>query len=229
MTEIVPGIHSIDDSIGCNTYIIIDDGITLVDTGLRGNERNIYGCLEKLGYTPKDIRQIIVTHAHLDHINCLKRLKDDSGAQVMASAEDTDLIEGKKPIPVSGGLFGLVFSVLRLYYRYTPVKVDVQLKDGDEIPVIGGLKVVMLSGHSEGNLGLYCPPLKLVFSSDTIRVLDGRPAAPNPKFTYDMKSAINAIKRLSELSFDIMLPGHGKPIMRDASEKVMELYHELKH
>ena len=87
----------------------------------------------------------------------------------------------------------------------------------------------MLSGHSEGNLGLYSPSRKLIFSSDTIRVLDGRLAAPHPKFTEDMKSAVNAIKRMSELSFDIMLPGHGKPIMGSASEKVRELFHELKH
>lgn len=229
MTELVPGIHLIDNSIGCNTYIIIDNGITLVDTGLRGNEKNIYGCLQKLGYTPKDIRRIVITHAHLDHINCLYRLKSDSGAQVMAGETETDLIEGRKPLQVAGGVFGLIFSVLRIYYRYRPVKVDVKLKDGDAIDVLGGLTTVMLSGHSEGNLGLYSPRHRLIFSSDTIRVLDGKLSAPHPKFTADMASAINAIKRLSELDFSIMLPGHGKPIMDGASEKVRELFHELKH
>ena len=229
MTELVPGIHSVDNSIGCNTYVIIDDGITLVDTGLRGNEKNIYGCLKKLGYGPKDIKRIVVTHAHLDHINCLHHLKKDSGAQVLAGETEADYIEGRKPLQGDGGLFGLIFSILRIYYRYKPVHVDVKLKDGDTISVLGGAQVVLLSGHSEGNLGIYSPSHRLIFSSDTVRVLDGRPAAPNPKFTADMAGAIQAIKRLAELDFGVLLPGHGKPIMDGASEKVRELYHELKH
>ncbi|HTY89852.1 MAG TPA: MBL fold metallo-hydrolase [Methanocella sp.] len=229
MAELVPGIHLVDNSIGCNTYIIIDSGITLVDTGLRGNEKNIYGCLQKLGYTPKDIRRIIITHAHIDHINCLYRLKSDSGAQVFAGAAEADMIEGRKPLHAAGGLFGIFSGIMRIYYRYRPVNVDVKLREGDNIDVLDGLKVITLSGHSEGNLGLYSPQHSLVFSSDTIRVLDGRLAAPNPKFTADMAEAIDAIKRLSGLSFDIMLPGHGKPILSGASEKVRELYHEMKH
>lgn len=229
MTELVPGVHQVDNSIGCNTYIIIDNGVTLIDTGLRGNEKNIYGVLQKLGYTPKDIKRIIITHAHLDHINCLYRLKSDSGAQVMAGEGESDIIEGRKPLGVAGGLFGIFFSAMRLYYKYIPVDVDVKLKDGDAVDVFGGLKAVVLSGHSEGNMGLYSPQHSLIFSSDTIRVLDGKLAAPHPKFTADMPGAIKAIRRLSELDFKVMLPGHGKPIMEGASEKVRELYHELKH
>ncbi len=229
MVELVPGVHLVDDSIGCNAYILIDKGITLVDTGLRGNQKNIYRCLEKLGYVPKDIKRIIVTHAHLDHINCLHRLVEDTGARVMAGEADSDMIEGKRPLRVAGGLLGLVFGPLQLYYRYKPVKVDTGLRDGDVIDVLEGLKVVLLSGHSRGNLGLYSHSRGLVFSSDTLRVLNGRLAAPHPKFTENPGEAINAIKRLSELEFDALFPGHGKPVMGNASEKVKELYHELKH
>ena len=138
-------------------------------------------------------------------------------------------MEGKKPLHTAGGLFGAIFAALRLYYRYKPVKVDVILRDGDVIDVLGGIKAIMLSGHSEGNMGLYGQPRRLMFSSDTIRVMGDKLMPPHPRFTEDPKSAISAIKRLSELDFNIMLPGHGKPIMSNASEKVKELYGELKH
>jgi glyoxylase-like metal-dependent hydrolase (beta-lactamase superfamily II) len=138
-------------------------------------------------------------------------------------------VEGKKPLHTAGGLFGSIFAALRLYYRYKPVKVDVMLNDGDTIDVLGGFKAITLSGHSEGNLGLYGQPRRLMFSSDTIRVMGDKLVLPHPMFTEDPKSAIGAIKRLSELDFNIMLPGHGKPIMSNASEKVKELYGELKH
>ncbi len=229
MVELVPGVHLVDGSIGCNTYLIIDNGVTLVDTGLRGNEKRIYRCMEKLSYEPKDIKRIIVTHAHLDHINCLYRLKENTGAQVMASEADTGVVEGKKPLHTAGGLFGAIFGALGLYYRYRPVKVDIALRDGDAIDTLGGLEAILLSGHSEGNMGLYGKPKGLMFSSDTIRVMGDRLMPPHPRFTEDPKSAIGAIKRLSMLDFGVMLPGHGKPIMSSASDKVRELYGELKH
>ena len=225
----MPDVHLVDVSVGCNTYVIIDNGITLVDTGLRGNVAKIYEYIEKLGYTPKDIKRIIITHAHLDHINCLHKLKEDTGAEVMVGEKDVDIVSGKKPLSTTKGVFGLIFNTLNVYYHYKPVNVDRSLKDGDTIGVLGGLSVVYLGGHSEGNIGLYSASRKLFFSSDSIRVIDGRLVAPLPRFTEDMPGAINAIKRISELDFDVMLPGHGTPVLKDASAKVKELYHEVKH
>jgi hydroxyacylglutathione hydrolase len=229
MGEIVPDVHLVDVSVGCNTYVIIDNGITLVDTGLRGNVAKIYSYIEKLGYGPKDIKRIIITHAHLDHINCLRQLKEDTGAEVMVGEKDADIVSGKKPLHRMKGAFGLVFNALGIYYRYMPVEVDRLLKDGDTIDVLGGLSVVYLGGHSPGNIGLYSASRKLFFSSDSIRVIDGRLVAPHPRFTEDMPGAINSIKRISELDFDVMLPGHGAPVLKDASAKVKDLYHEVKH
>ncbi|HEY3422195.1 MAG TPA: MBL fold metallo-hydrolase [Methanocellaceae archaeon] len=229
MGEIVPDVHLVDVSVGCNTYVIIDNGITLIDTGLRGNVAKIYSYIEKLGYGPKDIKRIIITHAHLDHINCLRQLKQDTGAEVMVGEKDADIISGKKPLHRMKGALSFIFNTLDVYYRYKPVDVDRVLKDGDTIGVLGGLSVVYLGGHSPGNIGLYSASRKLFFSSDSIRVIDGRLAAPHPRFTEDMPGAINSIKRISELDFDVMLPGHGAPVLKDASAKVKDLYHEVKH
>ena len=229
MGEIVPDVHLVDGSVGCNTYAIIDNGITLIDTGLRGSTAKIYAYIAKLGYTPKDIKRIIITHAHLDHINCLHQLKEDSGAEVMVGDKDADIVSGRKPLHKDKGIFGTIFSALNIYYHYAPVAVDRVLKDGDTIDVLGGLKVVYLGGHSPGNIGLYSASRKLFFSSDSIRVINGRLVAPHPKFTEDMPGALNAIGRIAEFDFDVMLPGHGAPVLKDASAKVKELYHEVKH
>ncbi|AFD00608.1 putative Zn-dependent hydrolase, including glyoxylase [Methanocella conradii HZ254] len=228
MSELVPGVHLVDGSIGCNTYLIVGDGVTLIDTGLKGNEKRIYDCLGKLGYGPKDIRRIVITHAHIDHINCLGRLKADTGALVMASEQDSEVIEGRRPIRGVGGFFGAFIRLLRLYYRYTPVKVDVRLKDGDKIGVPGGFEAILLSGHSAGSIGLYSRERGILFSSDTIRVLNGKIAAPHPKFTENGEKAIEAIERMAGLDFNVLLPGHGKPVIGNASDKVKELCHELK-
>ncbi|HMK47128.1 MAG TPA: MBL fold metallo-hydrolase [Methanocella sp.] len=227
--EIVPGIHLIDSPVGCNTYLIIDQEITLVDTGLRGNERRIFMYLHKLGYGPADVRRIIITHAHIDHINCLHQLKKETGAIVICEDTEADFITGKRPLRRPGGLFGIVFKIIGTYYYFKPVQVDLRLRDGDPVPGTFDFRSISLPGHSEGNMGLYSPEKKVLFSSDSVRVIGGKPAPPGEKFTADMTSAIRSIRKMSELYFDVLLPGHGNPITSGASEAVKHLYNEVKH
>jgi glyoxylase-like metal-dependent hydrolase (beta-lactamase superfamily II) len=226
--EVVPGIHMVDGSIGCNTYLVMGDGITLVDTGLRGNIPRIYGYLRHIGHKPEEIRRIVITHAHLDHMNCLHQLKKDTSAIVMANARDADIIEGRQPLRVASGLFGAVFRVLQAYYKYRPVPVDTRLNDGDPITGMPGFRAVFLPGHSEGNMGLFSPEKSTFFSSDSIRVSGVRLVAPGPRFTRDMEAAVASIRRIGEFDFNVMLPGHGPAITSTASTKVRELYHEIR-
>jgi glyoxylase-like metal-dependent hydrolase (beta-lactamase superfamily II) len=225
--EIVSNIHMVDGSIGCNTYLIVGDGITLVDTGLRGNVPRIYHCLERMGFKPRDIRRIVITHAHLDHINCLHQLKEDTGAVIMANPLDADVIEGMRPLRVGKGTFTALSGIINLYSRYRPVKVDLRLNDGDRVEGALDTIAVFLPGHSAGNTGLYSKEKKTFFSSDTIRVAGGNVITPSPRFTADMTAAIASVRRIGEFDFDVLLPGHGSAITGRASEKVRELYREI--
>jgi glyoxylase-like metal-dependent hydrolase (beta-lactamase superfamily II) len=225
--EIVPGIYMVDGSIGCNTYLMVDDGVTLVDTGLRGNVPRIYGSLGRIGLKPRDIRRIVITHAHLDHINCLHQLKEETGALVMANALDSDIIEGKKPLRIGRGAFATLSGVIKLYARYRPVTVDVRLNDGDQIAGTFDTRAVYLPGHSAGNTGLYSREKKTFFSSDSLRVSGGRLVTPSPRFTADMEAAVTSVKRIGEFDFDVLLPGHGSAVTGSAAAKVRELYREI--
>lgn len=227
--EIVPGIHLIDGSVGCNTYLILDPDLTLVDTGLRGNVPRIERYLHKLGYELKDIRRIVVTHGHLDHMYCLHQLKKETGAAVITGEQEAGLVSGEAPLPKLKGIFGFIFGLVSILYKYKPVPVDVRLKDGDIVPGTPDFRAVSLPGHSEGNMGLYSPSKKVLLSSDSVRVIDGRVAPPNEKFTADMATSISSIRKMSGLDFDALLPGHGIPIRSAASEKIRQLYHEIKH
>ena len=229
MTELLPGVWPVDGSVGCVTYLIVDaDGVTLVDTGLRGNVPRIYATMRKAGRGPKDLKRIIVTHAHLDHINCLHKLKADTGAIVIAGEKDAGIISGKKPLNTMRGLFGVVFGALRLYYRYKPVPVDRIIKDGEKLDILGGLEAVSLPGHSAGNTGLYSASRKAFFTSDSIRVAGGKLLPPHPKFTADYPEALRSVGRIAGYEFETLLPGHGSPVSPDAAKKVRALYEEIK-
>ena len=68
-----------------NAHIVkTAEGCILVDTGLPGSERKIGKALNKLGMTFSDIILIIVTHAHVDHAGSAARLRELSGAPILA-------------------------------------------------------------------------------------------------------------------------------------------------
>ena len=211
----------VDGIRGCHVYVIVDDGITIVDTGMGGNEKTILDTVNALGYGPSGIKRIIITHCHMDHTGSLRALRDASKAEVMASEADADAIEGKKPqvVPKMSPPISWIMPLLRRLIKTEPAPVDRRLKDGDIIPVLGGLVVIGLPGHSPGNIGLYSRSQKLLFSSDTLRMKGDEFIKP---LNYDVEKAasLQSIKKMGTLSYEIMLSGHNKPIMTDASKKV---------
>jgi glyoxylase-like metal-dependent hydrolase (beta-lactamase superfamily II) len=77
--------------LGANVYLLLDTGLTLVDTGLKGRYRSILKQVKRLGFSPSDISDIIITHHHADHVGSLARLKELTGARVIAHPGDADL------------------------------------------------------------------------------------------------------------------------------------------
>ena len=226
--QITPEIYMVDGVKGAHVYIILDNGITLVDTGMGGSQKPILKAINELGYGPSDIKRIIITHAHIDHILGLKALCDVSKAEVVAAEADVGTIEGKKPLYFPKMEFpnNLLLLLLRPFIKYTPTTVDRQLKDGDTLPILGGLTVLGLPGHSPGNIGLYCPAKKLLFSSDTLRIKGGEFAKPL-NYAVEREKSLASIRKIGSLDYDIMLPGFGDPILSGASKKVAAYVQKL--
>ena len=66
--ELMPGIHQID-GVTCNVYLIVEpDGLTLVDSGMPGAQKRILAAVQALGHAPRDVRRILLTHQHIDHV-----------------------------------------------------------------------------------------------------------------------------------------------------------------
>lgn len=223
MSQILPNVHMVDATKGSNVYIIIDNGITLIDTGMGKNTSIVLAELKRLGFEQKDIKNIIITHAHVDHYQCLAKLKEGTNARVMVGEADADFVEGKKQMSMPKGAIGIIFRLLMPIMKSKPVPVDVRLKDGDTVDVLGGLNVVSLSGHTPGNIGLYQSQMRLVISSDTVGHRKGILGLPF-RYKDNPSECKAAIKRLYELDADVMLPGHGTPIMPKASEQVKAFY-----
>jgi glyoxylase-like metal-dependent hydrolase (beta-lactamase superfamily II) len=217
--EIIPGVHQVDGVRG-NCYIIVGDGLVLIDTGLPGNAKKILEYVHNtLGGIPSDIETIILTHYHLDHTGNAYEIWDITGAKVAIHADDADYVEGIKPMPVPAGFIGVFYRMFRFFFKFKPIQPDILLHDNDQI---AGLTCIHAPGHTPGSICLYDPKFRILFTGDALGFYHGKVEGPRPRFTPAMDLAKESIKKIATLDFDILLSGHGVPLMSASSEKVRE-------
>ena len=116
---------------------------------------------------PSDIKTIVLTHFHIDHVGGASDLKKLSGAKVAIHEADADYVSGKKTQPVPSGAKGMIVKVLiPLFFGSRPVEPDIHLKDCD---TIAGLTTIHTPGHTPGSICLFDPASKILFVGDFLR------------------------------------------------------------
>jgi glyoxylase-like metal-dependent hydrolase (beta-lactamase superfamily II) len=216
--EIVPGIHQVD-GVNANCFIIVRDGLTIIDTGMPRNSAKIVKYIQDiLERKPSDINTIVLTHFHVDHAGDACDLKKLSGAKVAIHEADADYVAGRKTQPAPKGAMGMISRVLiTLFFRSTPVEPDIKLRDGD---TIAGLTTIHTPGHTPGSICLFDPASKILFAGDLLR-FNGIKIEMGP-FSLDPGAVRQSFNKIAGTDFDIMLSGHGVPLRPDASVKVRE-------
>ena len=167
--EILPGIHQVDGVNG-NCYIIVRDGLTIIDTGLPRNSQKILAYIrDQLYRQPQDIRTIILTHYHIDHTGNVTALKIASGglAKVAVHEADAAYVSGTMSPPRPKGGIGLLVRTLGIFMRPDIFRPDILLRDGERVD---GLVCIHLPGHTPGSIGLLDEGTKTFFAGDTLPV-----------------------------------------------------------
>jgi glyoxylase-like metal-dependent hydrolase (beta-lactamase superfamily II) len=219
--EIILNVHLIPDIIA-NPYLIIDpDGLTLIDTGLPGNDKKILNYIAGMGRSPADLKRIIITHSDMDHIGGLYPLKQATGARTYASDIEAKAIASGKPSrPIKSALTlrRILMSIMSLWMKPHPMQVDAILKDGQVLPLLGGLQVVETIGHTPGHISLYAPKSNMLFPGDSMVSDDKGLHGSRPAVTWDMAKADESVRKQAALGARIVCPGHG-PVVTDAQNK----------
>ena len=124
------------------SYLFVDKaGMILLDGGLEASAPLILANIRALGFDPKQVRYLINSQAHYDHAGGLKALKDATGARLLASAPDAQLLE-------RGGAGDFQWGD---ELTYPTVKVDERLRDGAVVR-LGALRLTahVTPGHTRG-------------------------------------------------------------------------------
>lgn len=181
--------------VSANAYIVTDEATgetAVIDAGACTEE-----LLDKLN--GKNVRYILLTHGHYDHILGVPALKAHTGAEVLIHKADADCFWDTEKSLAS---FDHSFS-------QTPMKADRLLSDGDEIHLGDTvLSVLHTPGHTKGGVCYIDYQDRLIFSGDTLFCLTaGRTDFPGGSFEELMASLIT----LRNLPGDyIVYPGHNR-------------------
>jgi metallo-beta-lactamase class B len=127
-----------------STYLITTDaGHILVNTGFADTVPLITAGIEQLGFKTRDVKILLATHAHGDHVAGLAELKRLTGAQIWMSEADAVLLE-------DGGKSDFRFGD-EVTMNFEPVRVDRRLEDQDTI-ALGGVTLTAHHhpGHTKG-------------------------------------------------------------------------------
>ncbi len=213
MKPILPGVFQITRPPGVNMYLIDDPGgLTLIDTSLASAVQGVLADLRRMGRQPSDLRRILITHAHPDHVGGLPELKRITGAEVIVPQIERPAVEGKVPVPRPAAGFRMPEMWLK------PAPVDRTVGDEDTLDVLGGLVAVFTPGHSPGHMAYWQPERRLLFCGDALFNVVGL-SLPPAFLTVDVAENRRSVAKIAALEPEIVCFGHG-PVLRGAAMKL---------
>ena len=204
-----------------NCYLWIDDGgVTLVDTGWPDSADLIADALSLLGRRPLDVRRIVLTHYHEDHVGSAAAITAWSSVEVVAGASDAAFIEGTErgPLPVFTAAERTIHPGLTEAPHGPPCRVDRMVRHGDVIDFGGGATVLDVPGHTPGSIALHLPAADAVLTGDAVAEFNGQVILG--VFNVDRPAATTALSTLAATGARIAGFGHGEAVLTGAAGRI---------
>lgn len=199
-----------------------DEGCILVDAGLPGSEKKIERALRSAGLSFKDIKLIVITHAHVDHAGSAASIRELSGAPIAAHVGDAKHYGGEAPMTFCPtGWFGRVFLktgvVMEPYRRFAP---DILLSGTDSVDLekygFPG-RVRPTPGHTAGSISVELTTREalvgdLIASGILLGGIVMKGRAMRPPFEDDPSAVATELLRMVDSGMTQFYMGHGGPL-----------------
>lgn len=203
--RVVENIYYVGTEDLASYLITTPSGHILIETGVAQNADAIATGIRKLGFSVNDVRILLTTQAHMDHAGAHARIKEMTNARVLASAGDKQLLE-------DGGASDYALGD---DFRFTPVKVDDVLEDGEVIR-LGNVELTahVTAGHTQGatsfttSVGEGVNRRRVLFAAST-SVNPGARLVGNTSYPQVAEDYQRSFEKLAALRCDIFLAAHG--------------------
>jgi glyoxylase-like metal-dependent hydrolase (beta-lactamase superfamily II) len=220
--RLVPSLHRLGEEIvAC--YLLEEAGaVTIVDAGVPAYYADLAAELAAMGRTIDDVRALVLTHGHEDHIGFAERLRAERSVPVSIHALDLALARGEVGNPSAGMgerryrslLHYLLWLMRRGAMRTTKLTEVATLDAGTTLDVPGALRVIHVPGHTPGSVAFHAPAHDALFAGDalsTIGVINERRGPQVVAFAADPEEALASLANIESVEAHWLLPGHGSP------------------
>lgn len=229
------GIHRLGHAY-VNCYLVEEgDALTVVDAGLPATWPHFVQALDELGRSLADVRALVLTHAHFDHLGFAARLAEEHRVPVWLHPGDHyigahparyrhERSRAKYPLlyPRSVPLLGAMAVAGALSVKGVR---DVHSLAEGPLDVPGNPHVISTPGHTVGHCALHFPDRDAVITGDALVTLDPYRATLGPQLvagaaTADSIEALASLRAIADTGATTLLPGHGEPWKRGAAAAV---------
>ena len=199
-----------------------ENGVILVDAGYPKKEKILWDFLSEKNIDPSEIRLIIITHGHMDHVGSLKYIKEKTGAPVLIHADEGLLLaQGLSP--------GVRFTpkwlnkLLRMEKgaKVSPVTPDIMISDEFNLEEYGAKgKVILTPGHTSGSLTVIIEG-KHAIVGDIAMKLPLLSKSYIPIIAEDVEQVFQSWQRIINEGVKTVYPAHGKIIGIDVLKDIL--------
>lgn len=197
------------ERIGCNVYLVFDDADwLLIDIGFEDAVDEIVEMIRQLDFPLSSCRGLVATHADVDHVQGMAKLKQIVRAPVIGHAKAVEPLETSDLVKTYAEI-----SAQNIHMPMPSVKIDQLVSDGDRLKVGNiELEVWHTPGHTDSQLSFRLGDL--LFSGDNI-YRDGCVGVIDAHHGSDIAAFVRSLERIRASDVKWLLPSHGPIFKKD--------------
>lgn len=203
-----------------NAYFVISGRqVLLIDTGEKRKEKKILQALASLGFSPGDIRLIILTHTHYDHCGSVRTLKEMTGAKIVVHQSEAICLKAgyggfpKGTTRLTKAISWMGSRIGKRMGGYAPVSPDITISERVGLEEYGTDGYILPTpGHTSGSVSVIVSNRHALVGDTLFNVFR---KSLFPPFADDQEELVRSWEKLFDTGCETFYPGHGKPFERD--------------